>query len=283
LETVGEQVTQEVLAVLNGGDMTSKWNDTVIALIPKVKELDKVTDLWPISLCNVVYKLISKVLANRLKTILPDIISPTQSAFVPGCLISDNILIAYELTHHFLKRKKGNTGFAAIKLDMSMAYDRVEWQFLEQMMMKLGFCQAWIKLMMNCVSTVNYQIKVNGALSSAFTPERGLRQGDPLSPYLFLLCAEGFSSLLSKAENDGLISGVKICRNAPSISHLLFADDSLILIQAKGEDATQLRGILELYETCSGQMINKMKSAILFSPNTSDENRTLVKEALDVQ
>jgi hypothetical protein len=209
--TVGEQVTQEVLAVLNGGDMPAKCNDMVIALIPKVKEPDKVTDLRPISLCNVVYKLISKVLANQLKTILPDIISPTQSAFVPGRLISDNILTAYELTHHLLNKKKGNTGFAAIKLDMSKAYDRVEWQFLEQMMMKLGFCQAWIKLMMNCVSTMNYQIKVNGVLSSASTPERGLWQGDPLSPYLFLLCAEGFSSLLSKAENDGLISGVKIC------------------------------------------------------------------------
>jgi hypothetical protein len=92
---------------------------------------------------------------------------------------------------------------------------------------------------MKCVSKVSYQIKVNGALSEAFTPKRGLWQGDPLSPYLFLLCTEGFLALLNKAEEDGLISGVKICRNAPSISHL-FANDSLILIRAKGEDASQL-------------------------------------------
>lgn len=187
------------------------------------------------------------------------------------------------MTHFLLKKKKGSTGYAAIKLDMSKAYDRVEWNFLSQMMKRLGFCQGWIQLMMKCVTSVKYQIKVNGALSQAFIPERGLRQGDPLSPYLFLLCAEGFSALLSRAEVDGLISGVKICRNAPSISHLLFADDSLILIQAKGEDATQLRGILELYERCSGQMINKSKSAILFSPNTADDDRAAVKLILDIQ
>lgn len=133
---------------------------------------------------------------------------------------------------------------------------------------------------MKCVTTVSYQIKINGALSDAFTPERGLRQGDPLSPYLFLICAEGFSALLSRAEANGLILGVKICRGAPSISHL-FADDSLILIQAKGEDANQLCGILELYEQCSGQVINKAKSAVLFSPNTSDADRRAVKDAID--
>lgn len=104
-----------------------------------------------------------------------------------------------------------------------------------------------------------------------------------MSPYLFLLCAEGFSTLLSSAEDNGLISGVKICRNAPSISHLLFADDSLILIQAKGEDANHLRDILELYEQCSGQMINKSKSAVLFSPNTTDDDRLVVKQTLQVE
>jgi hypothetical protein len=143
-ETVGAHVTREVPAVLNGGDMPKSWNDTIIALIPKVQNPEKVTDLRPISLCNVVYKLISKVLANRLKMILPDIITPTQSAFVPGRLISDNILIAYEITHHMLNKRKGNTGYAAIKLDMSKAYDRVEWSFLTDMMKKLGFCQRWI-------------------------------------------------------------------------------------------------------------------------------------------
>lgn len=164
-----------MFAVLNGGEVPANWNDTVIALIPKVTNPKKVTNLRPISLCNVVYKLISKVLVNRLKLILLKIISPSQSAFVPGRLISDNILIAYELTHHMLNKKMGNTCYATIKLDMSKAYDRVECGFLTQMMEKLGFCQGWIQLMLKCISTVKYQIKVNWALSNPFTPERGLR------------------------------------------------------------------------------------------------------------
>jgi hypothetical protein len=123
---------------------------------------------------------------------------------------------------------------------------------------------------------------VNGVLSNNFKPERGLRQGDPLSPYLFLLCAEGFSALLNQAEREGLISGLKIRRTAPSISHLLFADDSLILIRANRGDATQLQHILEVYERCSGQMINKAKSAVLFSTNTVDSDRGDVRQVLNI-
>jgi len=111
-----------------------------------------------------------------------------------------------------------------------------------------------------------------GALSEAFKPERGLRQGNPLSPYLILICAEGFSALPNKAEEDGLIAWIKICRNAPSICHLLFADDSLILIRAKGEDASQLLSILELYEQCSGQMINR-QNQLSFSAQTQNQRR----------
>jgi hypothetical protein len=120
---VGDYVKSEVLNVLNGGVMPQGWNDTVIVLIPKVKNPEKIGDLRPISLCNVLYKLISKVLANRLKKILPDIISPTQSAFVPDRLVTNNVLLAYEFTHY--NKRKGNEGVAAIKLDMSK--DMIDW------------------------------------------------------------------------------------------------------------------------------------------------------------
>jgi hypothetical protein len=135
--------------------------------------------------------------------VLPEVISPSQSAFVPGRLITDNILIAYDMTHFLKRRKKGKNGYAAIKLDMSKAYNRVEWPFLQDMMLRLRFAQKWVDLVMNCVTSVKYRIRVNGELSVELIPEHGLRQGDPISPYLFLLCAEGFSALLSKAEFDG--------------------------------------------------------------------------------
>lgn len=137
----------------------------------------------------------------------------------------------------------------------------------------VGFCRPWISLIMKCIETVSYRIKVNGELTDEIIPSRGLRQGDPLSPYLFFICAEGFSSLLNAAEVDGRLQGVKICEDAPSITHLLFADDSLLLLKVNDENVSQLQHILQVYEECSGQIINKEKSAVMFSRNTSAEPR----------
>uniref|UniRef100_A0A8I7BB66 Reverse transcriptase domain-containing protein n=1 Tax=Hordeum vulgare subsp. vulgare TaxID=112509 RepID=A0A8I7BB66_HORVV len=279
---MGDEIVEEVLKVLHGGDFPKGWNNTTLVLIPKVKNPKRIKDLRPISLCNVLYKLVSKVIANRLKIILPEVISENQSAFVPGRLITDNVLIAYEVSHYLMNKRNGRNGVAAVKADMSKAYDRVEWTFLEAMLSKLGFGTRWIALVMKCVTTVRYQIKINGTLTHQFRPSRGLRQGDPISPYLFVICAEGLSALLRHAEEQGILHGVKICPRAPCVSHLLFANDSMLLIRAQQQEAAALHGILQLYEACSGQCINTEKSAIMFSPNTSDPERTLVKDELEI-
>jgi hypothetical protein len=179
-------------------------------------------------------------------------------------------------------KKQGKEGYAAVKLDMSKAYDRVEWEFLERVMRKLGFADRWVQLVMTCITSVNYQVKVNGALTDIITPQRGLRQGDPLSPYLFLLCAEGFSSMLNKAELRGELEGIQICNGAPSFNHLLFADDSLVLIKANRESAKSLQNLLQLYEVCSGQTINFDKSSVMFSENTSEDRRRQVLTELHI-
>lgn len=165
---------------------------------------------------------------------------------------------------------------------MSKAYDWVEWSFLHDIMIKLGFRQDWVKLVMKCVTTVRYQIKVNRDITETIIPQRGLRQGDSLSPYLFLLCAEGFSAMLYEAERNGSLKGIKICREAPSVSHLLFANDSLVLLEANAENACVINSILDSYEACSGQVINKDKSSILFSKNTKPWQKEEVRNILHI-
>ena len=122
---VGQEVTESVLAVLNSGMVPSQLNHTFLTLIPKIHSPRKVTDFRPISLSNVLYKFVAKVLANRLKTLLPNIIFEHQSAFIPGRLITDNILITHETLHHLKSKRAGRMGYMALKLDMRKAYDRV--------------------------------------------------------------------------------------------------------------------------------------------------------------
>jgi hypothetical protein len=178
---------------------------------------------------------------------------------------------------HFMKRKRsGKANYMAVKLDMSKAYDRVEWPFLEAVMVKLGFDIKFINLIMECVCSVSYRFKVNGQLSERVVSGRGLRQGDPISPYLFLLCAEGFSGLLHHAEAVGDIRGFQLAPAAPTVNHLLFADDSLLLVEAGEASATTINSILQVYEECSGQVINREKSSVMFSSNTPRQ----IKEAI---
>lgn len=163
----------------------------------------------------------SKILANRLKKVLPFIIHASQSAFVPGRLIIDNALVAYKCFHYLRKTRKGLKGCMALKLDMSKANDRVERTFLE----KLGLHTAFTSTSMNCVSMASFSILVNGQPTRSFIPTRGLRQGDPLSPFLFVICAKGFSTLLRKAKEREFIHGIKVRRNVPQISQQFFAFD----------------------------------------------------------
>lgn len=208
--------------------MFNGLNETNPVLIPKKKNPVVVGDLRPISLCNVLMKVITKVLANKLKILLDMVISDTQSAFFPGRLISDNIMISCEVMH-FLKRKRYDKDeYMALKLDMSKAYDRVEWKFLEAILEKMGFNSWWIHLILRCVTSVSYNIVHGDKSMGPIFLNQGIRQGDPLSPYLFIICVEGLSALIRKYEDRGWIHGIKICRKAPAISHMLFVDDSYV-------------------------------------------------------
>lgn len=185
-----------VLNILNNKVDPTSLNYTNVVLIPKVKNPESPKEFRPISVCNVIFRIITKIIANRFKGVMPDVISESSSAFLLGRSITDNTMVAFETFHSMKLKKAGKKGYMAMKLDMSKAYDRIEWDFLEAVMFKLGFCREWIKLIMRCVRSVSYDVLINRVSTKPIIPTRGLRQGDPLSPYLFLICVEAFSALL---------------------------------------------------------------------------------------
>jgi len=195
-------------------------------------------------------------------------------------MITDNIIVAFEHFHYMKKRKKnGGKGYVALKLDMSKAYDRVEWSYLEQMLLSFGFHRDWISVVMSCVTTVSYSILVNGQPTDILTPSRGLRQGDPLSPYLFLICTEGLAALIKDAVAKREIHGVKVSRSAPSVTHLFFADDSLMFTRANPLEAQKVLSILNTYEAASGQVVNVDKSEVSYSRNVSENMRNILQQS----
>lgn len=215
-----------------------------------------------------------------MKGLLDTVVSATQSAFIPDRLISDNIMISYEIMHYLKGRKVGKDGYMALKLNMCKVYDRIEWNFLKAIMLKMGFSQWWVHLVLQYVTTVVYSITHGEHELDHIQPTRGIRQGDPLSPYLFIICAEGLSALLKRYEMQSLIHGVKICRKAPTISHMLFADDSYLLCKADTQEAVKVLELLEIYERASGQQVNKAKSSIFYSTNVLRYNRELICQTL---
>jgi hypothetical protein len=222
-----------VRGFLLGEGIPEGFCDSVIVLIPKVTNPENLKNFRPISLCNVLYKIASKVLANRLKVILPVVISEHQSAFVPGRLITDNALIAYECLHT-IRRQKAKRPYFALKIDMMKAYDRVEWDYLHGCLCKLGFAPDWITVVMRCVTHVRYAVRVNGELTMPVIPSRGIRQGDPISLYLFLLCTEGLSNLLFLKENwwhYKEFAMAMMARLFPTSSSQMIASSSLGVMQ----------------------------------------------------
>lgn len=224
-----------------------------------------------------VYRIVPKTIANRLKPILSQIIAPTQSAFIPNRLITDNVIIGYECLHKIRHSKGKRNCMVALKLDISKAYERVEWQFLKQTMAKLGFSDKWVSLRMNCITMATFSVIINGSPKGFIQPERGLRQGCPFSPYLFILCTEIFSNLLFQAERKQLMGGLRFAKEV-TITRLLFADDSLIFLRASEADCRHLKRIFDCYAEASEQIFNFEKSSMFFSGKIPNAQITAIKD-----
>ena len=189
------------------GEFERSLNATFFCLIPKKHEAEEVKDFRPISLVGGVYKIIAKVLANRLRVVLPDIISESQNAFIGGRQILDSALIASECLDSQLKTSVPGV---MCKLDVEKAYDHVNRNFLHYLMGHCGFSLSWQKWISSCISTTRFSILINGSSEGFFEGSRGLRQGDPLSPLLFDIVMEGLSRLLDRAVLRGLVSGFSV-------------------------------------------------------------------------
>lgn len=222
------------------------------------------TEFRPISLCNVSYKIIPKIMSKRLKRCLPSLISEMLSAFVARRLITYNILVAHEVFHALRTNPSCKAKFFAIKTNMSKAFDRVEWSFSESLLLKLGFAEKWVSWIKTCISSVSYHVLINGEPKGSISPSRGIRQGDPLSPFLFIILTEALISQIQGVEREGRITGLKIARGSPPISHLLFADDNLFFCKAEVSQCAELMKIINTYGCSSGQQLNVEKSSILF-------------------
>ncbi|KAK9933800.1 hypothetical protein M0R45_020975 [Rubus argutus] len=191
-------------------------------------------------------------------------------------------MIGFEVTHFVKRLKNANSGVVVLKLDMAKAYDRVEWCFLEAMMLRLGFHEEWVRGIMDCLTSVSFSVLWKGNPLGIFLPSRGIRQGCPLSPDLFLFVTEGFSTLLWFSETSGALSGVQISRFTLSILHLFYADDSLLFFVVNQETPQVCSIVFRIFEEVSGQKINFQKSAMSFNPNIETDFREYLSAFLGI-
>lgn len=281
-DVIGRDVSSEIRSFFIESSLNPRYNETHVCLIPKGVGSKKVSDYRPIALCSTHYKIIAKIMTGRLQPLLSSIISPSQSAFVPKRAISDNVLITHEMLHFLQKTKATKRCAMAVKTDMTKAYDRIEWGFLKEVLRCLGFHVRWIDWIMECVCSVSYSFLINGVPHGKVTPSRGIRQGDPLSPYLFILCTEVLSGMCSMAQETGKLPGIKVASGCPPINHLLFADDTVFFTRTSSKCCKALQGIIQQYEAVSGQKINVRKSAITFSARAPEDLKRRVKRTLRI-
>ena len=234
-------------------------NAFFIVLLPKKNLTKKISDFKPISLITSLYNIIVKVLSGHLRGVLHDTINSTQGAFIQERQILDVVLRANEIVDE--KRRSGEEG-VVFKIDFEKAYDHVSWDFLDHVLEKKGSSPKWRKWTSGCLSSVSYAVLVNGNNKGWVKASRGLRQGDPLSPFLFTLVPDVLSKMLLRAEERNLFEGFRVGRNRTRVTHLQFADDTIFFSNAREEDLQTLKSLLLVFGHIFGLKVNLNKSNI---------------------
>ena len=276
---IGPEVTEAVLEFFRSGSLLKQWNSAILVLIPKKQNASLTTDFRPISCLNTVYKVISKLLAMRLKEIPPQIISSAQSAFLPGRLLAENVLLATDLVNGYNTQAVSSRGM--LKVDLRKAFDSVRWDFILATLRAIAVPESYISLISECLSTASFTIAVNGIAGGFFKSSKGIRQGDPLSPYLFVLAMEGLSRLLlARYESESI--GFHPNTNSLKISHLMFADDVMIFFDGTANSLHGISECLDDFASWSGLHMNPSKTELFTSGLELSESAAIAAYAFPV-
>ncbi|XP_039134322.1 uncharacterized protein LOC120271710 [Dioscorea cayenensis subsp. rotundata] len=256
---LGDHIFKAIAHVFDTAKIPNSWGKTFVFLIPKIEHPQKVSDFHPISLCNVCYKIISKILAARLKIVLPKLIGPEQTGFLAGRSTVDNILAVQEIVHS-MEIDKSSPPRMLLKIDIEKAFDTINWNLILATLQRMCFPDIWIKWIESCLTSTSFSFFINGRPSRWMASSRGVRQGDSISPLLFILASQNLSAILNHALYINFIPGfdARLTRN---INHLMFTDDLIIISKASRQSARNILFCLNLYATISGQNPNLNKSA----------------------
>lgn len=248
-------------------------NATRIALVPKKENPNHLDDFRPISCCNVIYKCISKILVSRLQVGLLQIISPEQTAFIAGRSISDAIHLTQDLMHNY--HLDGGPARCAIKVDLRKAFDTLNWDFILAAMRAIKLPANMVEWIAECITSPHFSLSINGNLQGFFPASRGLRQGDPLSPYLFILAMEGLTSVLRQASHSSRFKHHWRCEKT-AITHLCFADDLMIFSHGDVTSVGIIKDALDTFMQASGLSINFGKSSLFMAGIREDKKEGII-------
>lgn len=263
-----------IQSVFRYGFLPKGVNSTILALVPKKTDSLEMKDFRPIACCNVIYKVVSKIIANRLKLILPRVVSENQSAFVKGRLLMENVLLASELVKDY--HREVVTPRCLMKLDISKAFDSVQWSFVIRSLEAIGVPARFIQWIRLCISTPSFSVQVNGELAGYFQSKRGLRQGCSLSPYLFVLCMNVLSHKIDKAVKEKKFKFHPRCQ-VISLTHLCFADDLMVFVEGTKDSIEGALSVFEGFAKWSGLSISLEKSTVYMAGVEAEEKRRILR------
>ncbi|KAJ9549144.1 hypothetical protein OSB04_021687 [Centaurea solstitialis] len=259
-DTIGADFVAAITDFHSTASLPRGSNSSFVSLIPKIQDPIYFSDYRPISLISCFYKIISKLLSLRLQKVIDTIIGVEQTAFIKERSILDGPLVVNELISW---AKKSKSQLFILKVDLEKAFDTLNWEFLDSVLAQLNFGNKWRSWVKNCLTSARISVLVNGSPTEEFSMQRGIRQGDPLAPFLFIIAMEALNVAIKDARSSGVLDGIKLPNNGPLISHFFYADDALFVGRWSARNVLNLLRILRCFHLSSGLKVNLDKTCLI--------------------